>query len=453
MNKRLYQTKDTSDLSTEEKKKAKEKDIEYAFEQLETLLSEENKKDNASTELSYDTYGINITKKYIIDYLGKHTSTYHCKYDAEECRISNVLTKQYKTHTCVEINEKIICDYDTHIDPSITPVRIDRIFYVCLIHRTIHQCDQYCNSTFQDTNSDDQNVCRISGIVFDAITKNDWIPEKLDLTEPDQSNTVEPCTSIITKIEKTSDGSIIKHIYHVYKDILEPVSTRTGVNPYTYSYNYLNIRCKHILYKILFSKERKDAEKEHLLNVQRSMRKDMKYHVETNFKKGNFVYLDTLLDIEKHYDHPEYIWPETSDADNNLYVLSEIDIKITEVTQKIMDIYFCILCSTKYMDHDIYIVFDYVIVYLAHKFYTGYIKNNEYLITPDFKIIKDYFPRPEILSALGYKHTNMTIVNKFFIQCIEKSHMNINTIRLMVASYSKYNMMKNAYASKTSKDF
>lgn len=242
----------------------------------------------------------------------------------ENCTITPLIAVVYHgtDHLCAEVRGQRFCeDPSNHRLHSGASQRETRSYFLCEGTGNVHQCGDSCRASKYLTNHDNEYVCPISALVLGVEMKGEWWTEK-DKQQDIFSEEREPDRDMMEAlnpryiIRKTYDGQgnckETKECAH--KEVVVTHHLHYHNTPFEKMYGHYLMRCKKILWLLIYSAKRQQIEKQKLGNSYTNMQKSLDKYIRTSEKSGSlkeYHFIRVLLrqNMKAKADIPVWIPP------------------------------------------------------------------------------------------------------------------------------------------------
>src|SRR5206468_2500728 len=163
----------------------------------------------------------------------------------------------------------------------------EKNYYLCEQTATVHQCGDMCRANKDLTNEDNEYVCPISGMILGVEMKGEWWTDKdkqhdpsdFDEPEMDQDAWEVANPRYVTKRSYDAQGNMIETVEYATKTITVTHHLHYHNHPFEKKYWYYLMRCKNILWLILYSTKRHQIERTRLLTNYQNMEKSLDKYI------------------------------------------------------------------------------------------------------------------------------------------------------------------------------
>lgn len=301
-------------------------DIDAMFKQMREILESEGsvtqRSDTGALEGLEDrlTDMIRRNSPYGAQWNPEHEISCSC----ETCSISSLVVLHYVNtkHLCAEVHSHKLCE--TPQDPKVHagPNKRDaKTYYLCETTGNVHQCGESCRASKYLTNHDNEYVCPISGLVLGVEMKGEWWTEKdkqqdfsSDELEPDRDMQEALNPSYTTKKVYDEKGGVKEVKEHIHKDVAVTHHLHYHSTPFEKMFGYYLMRCKNILWLLIYSAKRQQIEKQKLSNSYTNMQKALDKYVRScekggNLKEYHFIRILLRQNMKAKADIPVWVPP------------------------------------------------------------------------------------------------------------------------------------------------
>lgn len=215
----------------------------------------------------------------------------------KDCEISKLTVVRYEStgHLCAQIcRERLCAERSDDLTHSGATTVDDKNYFLCETTGTVHLCGAMCRANKDITNADNEYVCPISGMVMGVEMKGEW------WTDPDKQNNdatrADPELDqdamemlhppVVVKHVRQTDGKV-KHVTQYAPSEVKIESTpQYHSHPFEKPYTYYLVRCKNILWLLMYSQKRQHVEKNHYESCKANMIKAVDKYMRNCEKQG-----------------------------------------------------------------------------------------------------------------------------------------------------------------------
>jgi hypothetical protein len=221
--------------------------------------------------------------------------------NCQVCDVCQITVLRYSQtgHVCSIVKGQRICgdpeNAVLHANLS-AALKEDRNYYLCEKTGFVHLCGDMCRANKDLTNMENEYVCPISGMVLGVEFKGEWWTDKdkqnndLNMDEPEMDRDLLDMQNphYVVKRIYDSKGNYTETKEYAAKSVTITHHLHYHNHPFEKKYWYYLMRCKNILWLILYSSKRQQIERQRLLTNYQSMEKNLDKYVR-NCEKNKVV--------------------------------------------------------------------------------------------------------------------------------------------------------------------
>lgn len=228
---------------------------------------------------------IRQNSSYGVNWHAEHLSACSC----QQCDISRISVQRFSNHDhlCSIVKGQRICENPTEQKIHTGPSKKDESnYYLCEQTGMVHLCGDMCRANKDLTNQDNEYVCPISGLVLGVELKGEWWTDK-----DKQNNDTSPEPEMDQDAwEVANPRYVIKRVYdeqgncketmeYAAKNIIVTHHLHYHNHPFEKKYWYYLMRCKNILWLILYSAKRQQIERQRVVSNYQNMEKNIDKYI------------------------------------------------------------------------------------------------------------------------------------------------------------------------------
>jgi hypothetical protein len=206
----------------------------------------------------------------------------------QKCTIAELAVHRYgnSKHLCVMVKGIKVCGDPLNAKLHSGPFKDDKNYYLCEESGCVHLCGDMCRASKYLTTHANEYVCPISGMVLGVEMKGEWWtdPEKqaedmFDEPEMDQDAWEVNHPRLVTHKVYDKDGNVTTTTEYAQKNIIITNHSQYHNHPFEKRYYHYLLRCKDILWLVLYSAKRQQIERQRLLSNYDNMAKAIEKYV------------------------------------------------------------------------------------------------------------------------------------------------------------------------------
>lgn len=349
-----------------------------------------------------------------------------CSFLSCASKVHRIVVRQYEDHLCIKMSPTLPCitENTSHLKSNFMYEQKD--VYYCE-NGWVHFCGDMCDPSYYIT-SDEECICSITSLPMSNIYEHTWENEmkkrgntstrmetkgdRIQMTEYQGSK--RPRYSESTVLDHNGERVMIRN--YLRDSITPPTHTQTASHPLRLCYDDLLHKAKNVLWYILFGPHRRQADRTEMDSVRKKVLKLQNRYIRKSKQSNCYINLQDLTYLESSYRIPTIKLPSYNKIRDLNELESKIEKYIDTIAKRIIKFNIFLMESSRYLENNQYIQFDYIVVYIAKKMCISSVKphNNNIQVTP-IPHLREFFPSYNVLAQLGYKQKNLTLVNNTII--------------------------------------
>lgn len=282
--------------------------IEEIMNQVSSILAEEMKDPTpiSNDAKSWQEMEMTIAKIVMRNSNGKYTNTnaqtdhiQDC--DGSICQVEHISVYSYPGHICVRLRGHMICDdpYNKELHQA-TCKKDETNYFLCMKTGLVHMCGDNCRASKNIANEQGRGegyVCPISGRFLGVEMVGEWwtdpskkmddlFAERIEVDEA-QMELINPRTITIKKYDE--HGVLQEVSEHRHKNIFVTHHLHYHSHPFEKNYYYYILRCKKILWLMIYSNTRHQIERKRSLSAYENLEKTIEKYVRGQQKNGQMI--------------------------------------------------------------------------------------------------------------------------------------------------------------------
>jgi hypothetical protein len=356
----------------------------------------------------------------VSEIIRQNSKVYGVRWDPEhlcscqECDICRITVQKYveHDHICVIVKGQRICEKSTDAKVHTGNVKKDdKNYYLCESTGNVHQCGDMCRSNKELTTNDNEYVCQISGVVLGVEMKGEWWTEKekqeisgdSESTEIDQDAWEVSNPRYVIKRTYDANGNIHENVEYATKNITVTHHLHYHNHPFEKKYWYYLMRCKNILWLILYSDKRQQIERQRLLANYQNMEKSIDKYLRNCEKNAVLKSFHDMRAIVRYHMKPR------TDIPIWIPPLRIMEPLLFDYARIIVKFFWIILEKTDFgrISHT-QLPFDYFVLATINIMRTRGLVVNHCEILPQDDYLATHVPDPSLLHHFGIQLNFMT---------------------------------------------